>query len=141
MLYPAQVVDGLTHLHAGPELRDALAALPADATGQRCPVGAAVLSAPFGLHERFDAIAHIPITKSTLNTALPMIVPKPTADPVNAPMKDVASSGIEPPAAMKVAPATSGEMPFTSMSSFNAVTKYSSQTMAMPRQMYRKPMP
>lgn len=60
MLYPAQVVDGLTHLHAGPKLRDALAALPADATGQRCAVGAAVLSAPFGLHERFDAIAHTP---------------------------------------------------------------------------------
>ena len=89
----------------------------------------------------FEKTAHIPMTKRTLKTAEPTIVPKPTADCVNVPMSEVKSSGAEPPAAMKVAPATSGEMPFTSMSSFNAVTKYSSQTMAMPRQMYRKPMP
>lgn len=60
MLYPAQVVDGLTHMHAGPELRAALAALPTDAAGTRCEIGAAVLSAPFRLGDRFDVIAHTP---------------------------------------------------------------------------------
>lgn len=61
MLYPAQVVDGLTHMHAGPELRAALSTLPMDAgTGARCPVGAAVLSAPYKLHDAFDMIAHTP---------------------------------------------------------------------------------
>ena len=33
MLYPAQVVDGLTHMHAGRGLREALAAIPARANG------------------------------------------------------------------------------------------------------------
>jgi len=50
-----------------------------------------------------------PITNSTLNTAEPTIVPKPTSlTATNAPTSEVKSSGAEPPAAMKVAPATSG---------------------------------
>ena len=38
------------------------------------------------------------------------MVPNPTSEYVNVPMSDVKSSGAEPPAAMNVAPATSGEM-------------------------------
>ena len=60
MLYPSQVVDGLTHMHAGTELRAALAAMPTDADGERCAIGAAVLSEPFGLRERFDLLIHTP---------------------------------------------------------------------------------
>jgi len=52
--------------------------------------------------------AHTPITKSTLNTAEPTIVPKPTLDlATKVPMNAVANSGAEPPAAWKVAAATS----------------------------------
>jgi hypothetical protein len=40
-----------------------------------------------------------------------MIAAKPTSERLKVPMTDVKSSGIEPPAAIKVAPATSGEMP------------------------------
>ena len=54
-----------------------------------------------------DAIAHAPITNNTLNTADPTIVPKPTELPVKVPINEVANSGAEPPAAIKVAPATS----------------------------------
>ena len=46
------------------------------------------------------------------------------------PMTEVKSSGAEPPAAMKVAPATSSEQPMTSMMTSSAGTKNSSQTMA-----------
>ena len=60
MLYPAQVVDGLTHMHAGPGLREALAAVPARGDGKRCAIGGVVLSAPFNLSDRFDVIAHTP---------------------------------------------------------------------------------
>jgi len=61
MLYPAQVVDGLTHMHAGSELRAALAAQPsASADGKRCHIGGAVLSRPFRLAHTFDIIAHTP---------------------------------------------------------------------------------
>ena len=58
----------------------------------------------------FEKIAHIPITKRTLKTAEPTMVPKPTAleGTLKVPMNDVASSGADPPAAMRVAPATSG---------------------------------
>ena len=60
MLYPAQVVDGLTHMHAGPELRGSLAGLPADANGSRCPIGAVVLTDAYRLAGRFHRIAHTP---------------------------------------------------------------------------------
>ena len=47
------------------------------------------------------------ITKSTLKTAEPTIVPKPTwLCDTKTPITDVASSGAEPPAAIHVAPAT-----------------------------------
>ena len=59
MLYPSQSVDGVTHMHAGTGLRQALGALPARG-GERCAVGAAVLTEPFRLAERFDVIAHTP---------------------------------------------------------------------------------
>ena len=80
------------------------------------------------------------MTKRTLKTAEPTIVPKPTADCVNVPMSEVKSSGAEPPAAMKVAPATSFEMPSRSTISSSAGTKNSSQTMASARNMYATPM-
>ena len=71
----------------------------------------------------FEKTAHIPMTKRTLKTAEPTIVPKPTADCVNVPMSEVKSSGAEPPAAMKVAPATSGESLSSSMISSSDGTK------------------
>ena len=78
----------------------------------------------------------MPMTKSTLKTALPTMVPKPTADRLNVPTNDVASSGADPPAAMSVAPATSLVSPSTSVITSRLGTKYSSQTMARPRNMY-----
>lgn len=57
MLYPAQAVDGLTHLHAGPTLRIALAATQFNSLGQRCAIGCAVVSPAFGL-KQFDIISH-----------------------------------------------------------------------------------
>ncbi|KAL1498946.1 hypothetical protein AB1Y20_013467 [Prymnesium parvum] len=60
MVFPAAAVDALTHLHAGPQLREALAAVRVAADGRRCPVGAAVLSPPFGLSAAFERIAHTP---------------------------------------------------------------------------------
>ena len=48
-------------------------------------------------------------SKRTLNTADPTIVPKPTSLSLKVPIIDVKSSGAEPPAAMRVAPATSIE--------------------------------
>ena len=57
---------------------------------------------------------------------------KPTVDPWNVPMNDVASSGADPPAAMSVAPDTSSlRFHFSEMTSRDA-TKSSSQTIAMP---------
>jgi hypothetical protein len=48
-----------------------------------------------------EKIAHIPMTKSTLNTALPTMVPKPTSEggTEKVPMSEVKSSGADPPAA------------------------------------------
>ena len=81
-------------------------------------------------------MAHMPMTNSTLKTAEPTMVPKPTAEPVKVPTNEVASSGIEPPAAMKVAPATSSErLSFSQMIS-SVGTKYSSHTMASATNMY-----
>ena len=59
MLYPAQAVDGVTHLHAGTKLRAALTGLKINARGERCGIGCAVLSPSFQL-KHFDAIAHTP---------------------------------------------------------------------------------
>ena len=83
-----------------------------------------------------QCMAHMPMTNSTLKTAEPTMVPKPTAEPVKVPTNEVASSGIEPPAAMKVAPATSSErLSFSQMIS-SVGTKYSSHTMASATNMY-----
>ena len=59
MVYPAQAVDGVTHLHAGPKLRTALAATRFNSLGQRCRIGSTVLSPAFQL-THFDLIAHTP---------------------------------------------------------------------------------
>jgi O-acetyl-ADP-ribose deacetylase (regulator of RNase III) len=59
MLYPMQVVDGLTHMHAGAALRVALSATKRNSLGQRCSVGRAVLTQSFEL-KHFDVIAHTP---------------------------------------------------------------------------------
>ena len=76
------------------------------------------------------------MTNSTLNTALPMIVPNPTLDfAIKTPMSAVKSSGALPPAAMNVAPATSSSILYFSTSTSSAGTKKSSQTMAMPKNM------
>ena len=51
-------------------------------------------------------------TRVMLNTALPTTLPTPMSSlATKAPMTEVASSGAELPAAMKVAPATSGLRP------------------------------
>ena len=79
------------------------------------------------------------MTKSTLKTALPTMVPKPTVDRLNVPTNDVASSGADPPAAMSVAPATAAaELPLSAMTS-SAGTKSSSQMIAMARKRYSTP--
>ena len=55
------------------------------------------------------ANAQAAITNKMLKTAEPTMVPIPTSDlAIKTPMMEVKSSGAEPPAAMKVAPATSG---------------------------------
>jgi hypothetical protein len=72
-----------------------------------------------------EKMAHMPMTKSTLKTAEPMMVPKPT-EPLLAkktPISDVNSSGADPPAAMSVAPATSSLMSNFSMMTSSAGTK------------------
>ena len=52
--------------------------------------------------------AQAAMTKRTLKTAEPTMVPKPMSDlDTKTPITEVKSSGAEPPAAMKVAPATS----------------------------------
>ena len=57
------------------------------------------------------AKAQAAMTKRTLKTALPTMVPIPTSETaMKTPMTEVNSSGAEPPAAMKVAPATSSLM-------------------------------
>jgi hypothetical protein len=54
--------------------------------------------------------AHTPITRVMLKTADPTTPLTPISSlATNTPMTDVASSGAEDPAAMKVAPATSGD--------------------------------
>ena len=78
----------------------------------------------------------MPMTKSTLKTALPTIVPKPTSDfETKRPMNDVASSGALPPAAMNVAPATSSSMDHLSTMTSSAGPKKLSQTIMRPRNM------
>ena len=59
MLYPAQVVDGLVHAHAGSKLKQALAVPTANADGVRCGVGAAFITPAFEL-VNFDVISHAP---------------------------------------------------------------------------------
>lgn len=50
------------------------------------------------------------MTKRMLKTADPTIVPMPTSEKATkTPITEVNSSGADPPAAMKVAPATSSE--------------------------------
>ena len=81
----------------------------------------------------------MPMTKSTLKTALPTMVPKPTVDRLNVPTNDVASSGADPPAAMSVAPATSSLSSHFSAMTSSAGTKSSSQMIAMARKRYSTP--
>ena len=58
------------------------------------------------------AKAQAAMTKRTLKTALPTMVPIPTSETaMKTPMTEVKSSGADPPAAMKVAPATSSLIP------------------------------
>jgi hypothetical protein len=80
--------------------------------------------------------AQAAITKRTLNTAEPTMVPKPTSDlEMKTPRTDVASSGAEPPAAIHVAPATSSFRLIASQMRESAASKKESQTMARPRNM------
>lgn len=60
VLYPAQAVDGLVHMHAGPELARALRAMPERSANTRCRVGESVCSAPYGLAALFDLLVHTP---------------------------------------------------------------------------------
>ena len=64
----------------------------------------------------------------TLKTALPTIAANPTSDSLKVPTKEVNSSGADPPAAIKVAPATSFDMLLASAIASNAGTKNSSHT-------------
>ena len=82
------------------------------------------------------------MTNRTLKVAEPTMVPMPTSDSWNVPMSDVNSSGADPPAAMRVAPATSIDR-FRRRSdaiSSRAGTKNSSHTMANARNIYITPM-
>ena len=70
----------------------------------------------FGLYYHYYAIytlaniAQQPITKRILNTADPTMVPIPTELlAMKTPKSEVNNSGADPPAAMKVAPATSSD--------------------------------
>mmetsp|Transcript_62514 Transcript_62514/g.125222 ORF Transcript_62514/g.125222 Transcript_62514/m.125222 type:complete len:249 (-) Transcript_62514:6-752(-) len=85
-------------------------------------------------------MAQHPITNSTLNTAEPTMVPMPTSERLNVPMRLVKSSGAEPPAAIKVAPATSSLTSFLSWITSSAATKYSSHTIAKAQNMYTTPL-
>jgi len=81
------------------------------------------------------------MTNRTLKTADPTIVPKPTWDFIDVPIKDVASSGADPPAAIRVAPATSGVIPgYFSQILSRAGTKNSSQIIAIAIAVYTIPM-
>ena len=76
------------------------------------------------------------MTKSTLKTADPTMVPKPMSDrDTNWPMNDVASSGADPPAAMNVAPATSSSISHFSTMQSSAGPKKLSQTIMSARNM------
>lgn len=82
----------------------------------------------------------MPITKRMLNTAEPTMVPIPTLLwEIKTPMREVKSSGAEPPAAMNVAPATSSEICSLSVMTPKAGTKYSSHTMAKATNTYIMP--
>jgi len=64
------------------------------------------------LSASFAAKAHAAITNKILKTAEPTIVPIPTSLwAINTPIMLVKSSGADPPAAINVAPATSGLIP------------------------------
>lgn len=68
------------------------------------------------------------------------MVPMPTLlCEMKTPMTEVKSSGAEPPAAMKVAPATSSEISSFSVMTVSAGTKNSSQTIAKAMNMYNMP--
>ena len=55
---------------------------------------------PVRTRTSLEAIAQQPMTNKTLNTAEPTMVEKPTSvRATNKPMRDVANSGAEPPAA------------------------------------------
>jgi O-acetyl-ADP-ribose deacetylase (regulator of RNase III) len=59
MLYPAQAVDGLVHLHAGGSLARALASVPIDSDGVRVKPGGAYVTSAFELLN-FDLVSHTP---------------------------------------------------------------------------------
>jgi len=71
-----------------------------------------------------------PMTKSTLKMAEPTMAAMPTSlgSGRMEPTREVKNSGAEPPAAMKVAPATSGERPSAFDMQSSEGTKSSSQT-------------
>ncbi len=84
----------------------------------------------------FEKTAHIPMTKRTLKTAEPTMVPMPTSEnETKTPRTEVASSGAEPPAAIHVAPATSSFRFIASQMAESDASKNWSQTMARPRNM------
>ena len=69
-------------------------------------------------------IAVPPMMQQRLKTAEPTMVPMPTSFfTANTPMSDVNSSGADEPAAMKVAPATSGDRLSCSEISSSEATK------------------
>ena len=67
----------------------------------------------------------------TLKTADPTIVLNPTVDSVNVPINDVNNSGYDPPAAINVAPAVSGDISNFSTITSIVGTKNSSLTIAI----------
>ena len=54
--------------------------------------------------------AHEPTTSSMLSAADPTTVPTPMSEPYMVPISETNSSGAEPPAVMRVAPAMAGEI-------------------------------
>ena len=81
------------------------------------------------------------MTKRTLKTADPIMVPKPISDSAKVPKSAENNSGADPPAAMRVAPATSMLRLSCRLEdiSSRAGTKNSSQAMASARNMYKTP--
>ena len=80
----------------------------------------------------------IPTITQMLKTAEPTIVPTPCSPGArNTVMIDVKSSGAEEPAAMKVAPATSSESESADEIRSSDSQKYSSHTIARPKNVYR----